>query len=150
MRMYTSYSGMRSTGGAAAPSGNTLRKCVLAGTPSLNTLMQLLIGIVIRVAPAGALLGDPGIEPRRYQPVRAFLTLRSAGREDVGVLVLRVPRVALDPSPPTLVRRRCLPRFLPGPLFPDHSPLPLPPASFPPGHPLPHPLAEFLQAETFP
>src|SRR5439155_1571428 len=61
MRMYTSYSGMRSTGGAAAPSGNTLRKCVLAGTPSLNTLMQLLIGIVIRVAPAGvlSLTSDP-------------------------------------------------------------------------------------------
>src|SRR2546430_2230549 len=106
MRMYTSYSGMRSTGGAAAPSGSTLRKWVLAGTPSLKTLMQLLIGIVVRVAPAGALLGEPGVERRRDQPVRACLTLRSAGREDVGVFVLRMPRVALDPAPLDLVRRR--------------------------------------------
>src|SRR5437867_1140656 len=60
MRMYTSYNGMRSTGGAAAPSGSTLTKWVLAGTPSLKTLMQLLIGIVVAVAPAGALFGDPG------------------------------------------------------------------------------------------
>src|SRR6059036_732960 len=93
MRMYTSYSGMRSTGGAAAPSGSTLRKWLLAGTPSLKTLMQLLIGIVVRVAPAGALLVEPGVERRRDQPVRACLTLRSAGREDVGVFVLRMPRV---------------------------------------------------------
>src|SRR5438093_947820 len=145
MRMYTSYSGMRSTGGAAAPSGNTLRKCVLAGTPSFNTLMQLLIGIVIRVAPAGALLGEPGIEPRRYQPVRAFLTRRSAGREDVGVLVLRVPRVALDPSPLDLVRRRCLHQFLPELLILEHSTLALPTACFPPRHPLAHPLDEVLR-----
>src|SRR2546426_1558443 len=65
MRMYTSYNGMRSSGGAVAPSGNTLRKCVLAGTPSLKTLMQLLIGIVVPVTPAGTLLGEPGVEPRR-------------------------------------------------------------------------------------
>src|SRR5213076_3505044 len=62
MRMYTSYSGMRSTGGAAAPSGSTLRKCELADTPSLKTLMQLLIGIVVPVTPAGALLREPGVE----------------------------------------------------------------------------------------
>src|SRR5438552_6886517 len=108
MRMYTSYNGMRSTGGAVAPSGSTLRKCALAGTPSLKTLMQLLIGIVVRVTPAGVLLGEPGVEPRRHQPVGAFLTLGGAGRECVGVFVLRVPRMALDPTPLDLVRRRGL------------------------------------------
>src|SRR5207249_4303945 len=35
IRMYTSYSGMRCTGGCGAPSGRTLSRCVLAGTPSL-------------------------------------------------------------------------------------------------------------------
>src|SRR5207249_7692866 len=49
IRMYTSYSGMRSTGGADAPSGSRFRKWVLAATPSLETLMQLLIGIVVGV-----------------------------------------------------------------------------------------------------
>src|SRR5881628_1265044 len=99
MRMYTSYNGIRSTGGAVAPSGSTFRKCVLLGTPSLKTLMQLLIGIVVPVTPAGVLLGEPGVERRRHQPVGAFLTLRGAGRERVGVFVLRggAPRrVALD------------------------------------------------------
>src|SRR5437763_15680426 len=112
MRMYTSYNGMRSTGGAVAPSGSTLRKCALAGTPSLKTLMQLLIGIVVRVTPAGVLLGEPGIEPRRHQPVGAVLTLRRAGRARVGGFVLRVPRTALGPTPPDLARRRG-PRQLP-------------------------------------
>src|SRR5438046_9093534 len=106
MRMYTSYRGMRSTGGAAAPSGSTLRKCVLAGTPSLKTLMQLLIGIVVRIAPAGALLGEPGVGPRRYQAVGALLALRSLWGEAVRVVVLRGARVALDPEPRELARRR--------------------------------------------
>src|SRR2546422_2277556 len=145
MRMYTSYSGMRSTGGAAAPSGSTLRKCVFAGTPSLKTLMQLLIRIVVRVAPPGALLVEPGVEPRRDQPVRAFLTLRGAGGEDVGVFVLCVPRVALDPSPLDLVRRRGLDQFLPELLILEHSALAFPPACFPPRHPLVHPLDEVLR-----
>src|SRR5256886_11297887 len=104
MRMYTSYNGMRSTGGAAAPSGSTLTKWVLAGTPSLKTLMQLLIGIVVAVAPAGALFGEPGVERRRHQPVGAFLTLRGPGRERVGVFVLRVTRMCLDPPPLALLR----------------------------------------------
>src|SRR5213592_42189 len=41
IRMYTSYSGMRSTGGADAPSGSRFRKWVLAATPSLGTLLTL-------------------------------------------------------------------------------------------------------------
>src|SRR5205814_1996820 len=113
MRMYTAYNGMRSTGGAVAPSGNTLRKCVLAGTPSLKTLMQLLIGIVAPVTPAGTLLGEPGVEPRRHQPVGAFLTLRGAGRERVAVFVLGVPRMALDPTRLDWVRRGGLHELLP-------------------------------------
>src|SRR6059036_3483549 len=145
MRMYTSYSGMRSTGGAAAPSGSTLRKCKLADTPSLKTLMQLLIGIVVRVAPAGALLGEPGVEPRRHQPVRAFLTLRRAGGEDVGVFVLGVPRMTLDPSPLDLVRGRGLHQLLPELLILEHSALALPATRFPPCHPLAHPLDEVLR-----
>src|SRR2546426_1001914 len=145
MRMYTWYNGMRSTGGAAAPSGSTLRKCVLAVTPSLKTLMQLLIGIVVRVAPPNALLGEPGVEPRRHKTVRAFLPLRGAGREDVGVFVLRVPRMALDPSPRDLVRRRGLHQFLPELLILEHSALALPAAGFPPRHPFAHPLDEVLR-----
>src|SRR5438128_11274220 len=113
MRMYTSYNGMRSTGGAVAPSGNTLRKCVLAGTPSLKTLMQLLIGIVVPVTPAGTLLGEPGVEPRRHQPVGAFLTLRGAGRDRVGVFVLDVTRMGLDPTPPDVVCPRGPPALRP-------------------------------------
>src|SRR5216110_600384 len=110
MRMYTSYNGMRSTRGAAAPSGNTLRKCVLAVTPSLKTLM----------------------------------TLRRAGCEAVGVFVLRVPRVALDPSPFDPVRRRGLNQFLPELQILEHAALALPAPCFPPGHPLAHPLDEIL------
>src|SRR5689334_17271654 len=41
IRMYTSYKGIRSTGGGVAPSARTFRKCVLAGTPSLARLMDL-------------------------------------------------------------------------------------------------------------
>src|SRR2546430_8940867 len=145
MRMYPSYRGMRSTGGAAAPSGSTLRKCVLADTPSLKTLMQLLIGIVVRIASAGALLGEPGVEPRRYQAVGALLALRGLGGEGVGVFVLRVPRVALDPSPLDVVRRRGLDQFLPQLLILEHPALALPAACFPPRYPLAHPFDEVLR-----
>src|SRR5437899_11386790 len=147
MRMYTSYRGMRSTGGAAAPSGSTLRKCVLAGTPSLKTLMQLLIGIVVRVAPAGALLGEPGVEPRRYQPVGAFLALRSLCGEAVRVLVRRVARVALDRSPRDVARRRRPCQFLPPRSIREHSALTVRAASCPPRYPLANPSdAELLVA----
>src|SRR5256885_15442428 len=142
MRMYTSYNGMRSTGGAVAPSGNTLRRCLLAAPPSLKPLMQLLIGIVVRIAPAGALLGEPGVEPRRYQAVGAFLALRSLCGEAVRVLVLRVARVALDPSPRDVVRRRGLVQFIPQLLILDRSTLTLPASSFPPRDPLAHPFGE--------
>src|SRR6266545_1615407 len=41
IRMYTSYNGMRSTGGTDAPVGSRFEGCVLAGTPSLDTLLAL-------------------------------------------------------------------------------------------------------------
>src|SRR5882762_1240147 len=145
IRMYTSYSGMRSTGGAAAPSGSTLRKCVFPGTPSLKTLMQLLIRLVVRVTSPGARLGEPGVEPRRYQAVGTVLTLRGAGSEDVGVFVFGVPRMALDPAPLDLMRRRGLDQLLPELLILEHSALAFPPACFPPRHPLAHPLDEVLR-----
>src|SRR5437660_771257 len=56
MRMYTSYRGMRSTGGTASPFGSRLRACVFAATPSLATLMQLLVGVV-EVPPRQAVSG---------------------------------------------------------------------------------------------
>src|SRR5256886_10251444 len=113
MRMYTSYRGMRSTGGTAGPSARRLSGCVFAATPSLATLIQLLVGVVVRVPRAGPLVCEPGVEPRRYQAVGALLTLRGAGREGVGVFVLRVSRAALDPAPLHGVRRRGLDPFLP-------------------------------------
>src|SRR3989449_4542056 len=90
--------------------------------------MQLLIGIVVPVTPAGALFGEPGVEPRRHQPIGAFLTLRGAGRERVGIFVLRVPRMALDPTPLDLVRRRSLHQLLPELLILEHAALALPAA----------------------
>src|SRR5205823_9661927 len=135
MRMYTSYRGMRSTGGTAAPVGSRLSGCVFAATPSLATLIQLLVGVVVRVPPAGALVCQPGVEPRRHQAVGAVLTLRGAGRERVGVFVLRVPRVALDPTPLDLVRRRGLHQLLPELLILEHAALALPAAGLPARYP---------------
>src|SRR5256886_1611913 len=145
MRMYTSYRGMRSTGGTAAPVGRRLSVCVFAATPSLATLIQLLVGVVGRVPPAGALVCQPGVEPRRHQAVGAILTLRGAGREGVGVFVLRVPRVALDPAPLDVVRRRGLDQFLPQVLILEHAALAFPATGFPPRHPLAHPFDEVLR-----
>src|SRR5256712_13219165 len=90
MRMYTSYRGIRSTGGAAAPSGSRFRKCVLPGTPSLKTLIELPIGIVAAVRPPRPLLGEPDAEPRRAEPVGALLALRPTDPTVFGILVLSV------------------------------------------------------------
>src|SRR5213594_1951060 len=113
IRMYTSYRGIRSTGGAAAPSGSTFRKWVLAGTPSLNTLMQLPVGVVPGVRPAGPLLRQPRVEPGRHQTVGALLALGGPDGEVIRVLVLRVTGVALDPAPPHVVRGGRLDELLP-------------------------------------
>src|SRR5690242_176728 len=113
IRMYTSYNGTRSTGGAGAPSASTFRKWVLPATPSLKTLMQLPVGIVIGVLPARPLLAQPRIKPRRHQAVRPLLTLGGAHRQDVGVLVLGVAGVAPHPAPVDLVARGRLHQLLP-------------------------------------
>src|SRR3990172_8816151 len=144
MRMYTSYSGMRSTAGAAAPSGSRLRKCVFAGTPSLETLMQLLVRIVVSKVSPGPLLPQPGVEPGRHEPVRALLTLRGADREVVRVLVLRVAGVALDPRPRDVVGRRGLNQLLPQLEVLDGAAFPLPAARLPAPHPLAHAIHEVL------
>src|SRR2546422_7792476 len=72
IRMYTSYSGTRSgCGGGGASSGSVFRRCVLAGTPSLDPLMEVPVGGVVGVPapPAGA--REPGGEGRCEQAVRA-------------------------------------------------------------------------------
>src|SRR5216117_949535 len=144
MRMYTSYRGIRSTGGAAAPSGSRFRKCVLTGTPSLKTLIELPIGVVAAVRPPRPLLGEPDVEPRRDEPVGALLALRRADREVVGILVLRVTGVPLDPPPGDLVRRGRLHQLLPQPLVLQGAALALPPPRRPTLHPLGHHLPEVL------
>src|SRR5438552_5392390 len=142
MRMYTSYRGMRSTGGTASPCGSRFRACVFAATPSLATLMQLLVGIVVSITPARPLVYEPGVEAGWHQAVGALLALRGAGGEGVRVFVLRVPRVALDPAPLDLVRRRGLDQFLPQVLILEHAALAFPASGFPPRHPLVHPFDE--------
>src|SRR2546422_3113585 len=56
------------------------RKCVLPGTPSLKTLIELPIGIVAAVRPPRPLLGEPDVEPRRDEPVGALLADRKSTR----------------------------------------------------------------------
>src|SRR5439155_270234 len=107
IRMYTSYRGTRSgRSGAGAPSGRTFRRCVLAGTPSLKPLTDVPVGVVVGVPARRAVAREPGVEARREQAIRALLALCRPGREVVGVFVLRVARVAFDPAPDHLVRRR--------------------------------------------
>src|SRR2546430_16497324 len=144
MRMYTSYRGMRSTGGTASPFGSRLRACVFAATPSLATLIQLLVGVVVPITPARPLVYEPGVEAGWYQAVGALLALRRAGRERVGVFVLRVSRMALDPAPLDFVRRRGLDQLLPELLILEHAALALPAAGLPARYPLAHPLDEVL------
>src|SRR5713101_8124686 len=79
--MYTSYSGMRSTGGGVVPSARRFRRWVLVATPSLGTLMQLPVGIVLLVLAAGPLLPEPGVEARWHEAIGSLLPLGGAGRE---------------------------------------------------------------------
>src|SRR5256884_8197774 len=145
MRMYTSSRGMRSTVGTASPFGSRLRACVFAATPSLATLIQLLVGVVVPITPARPLVYEPGVEAGWYQAVGALLALRRAGGEGVGVFVLRVSRMALDPSPLDLVRRRGLDQLLPELLILEYAALALPAAGFPSGDPLAHAFDEVLR-----
>src|SRR6266545_1450696 len=144
IRMYTSYNGMRSTGGTDAPVGSRFEGCVLAGTPSLDTLMQLLVGIVLRVLAPGALLRQPGVEPRRDEPVGALLALRGADRHVVGVLVLRVTGVAFNPRPMHVVRLGRLDELLPQLEVLDRAAFSSPAARLPVFYPLVHALDQVL------
>src|SRR2546430_1341139 len=145
MRMYTSYRGIRSTGGTAAPFGRRLRVCVFAATPSLATLMQLLVGVVGRVPPARPLVRQPGVELRRHQAVRPLLALRGAHRERVGVFVLGVTGVTAHPAPLDGVAGRGLHQLLPQREVLDRAALAAPAAGDPSRYPLRHSLDQVLR-----
>src|SRR5689334_10282182 len=113
MRMYTSYNGIRSTGGTGASLDNRFPGCVFAATPSLGALMQLLVGIEVRVLVARTLLRKPGVETGRNQPVGPLLLLGGANRKGVRVLVLDVLVVAAHPAPINSMRRGDLRQLLP-------------------------------------
>src|SRR3989442_5140937 len=106
---------MRSTGGTDAPLGSTFKRCVLAATPSLKTLMEFPVWIVVRVMPAGALLLEPRVEARGGESVGALLALGRGDREMVGVLVLGVVAVAAHPAPLDGLACRRLNQLLPQP-----------------------------------
>src|SRR5438105_11726579 len=142
--MYTSYNGMRSTAGTAAPSVSTLAGCVFAATPSLLVLMQLLVRIEGDVLAAGALLGKPRIETRGNQAVGTLLVFRGTHRHEVGVFILDVLVVAAHPAPIDRVRRRDLLELLPQLGILERTCLPPPPAPLPVLGPLIHPLHEVL------
>src|SRR5437899_6221796 len=65
IRMYTSYSGTRSgCGGAGASSGRVFRRCVFAGTPSLDALMHVPVGVVVGRPAGRPVAREPGAEAR--------------------------------------------------------------------------------------
>src|SRR3989440_714508 len=144
IRIYTSYSGTRSTGATDAPVGTRFKKCVLAATPSLGTLMQVEIGIVVGVLPPPPPRGQPGIEAGRYEPVGALLALGGAEGEVVGVLVLGVVVVAADPAPLDRVPGGRLHQLLPQRQILDRAALAAPAARHPAGNPVVHPLDQVL------
>src|SRR3989454_1661138 len=85
IRMYTSYSGTRSgCGGGGASSGSVFRRCVLAGTPSLDPLIDVLVGggVGVPAPPAGA--RQPGRGAPCGPAVRALPARRPPGRAGVG------------------------------------------------------------------
>src|SRR5689334_2850872 len=145
IRMYTSYRGIRSTGGGVAPSARTFRKWVLAGTPSLARLMDLPVGIVVGIETARALMLEPGVEPGRHQPVGSLLAFRGPDREIVGVFVLGVARVPLDPAPRDPMRGGRLHELLPELQVLERSALPLPSSRLPARHPFRHALDQVLR-----
>src|SRR5688572_33505512 len=107
--------------------------------------MQLPVGVVVRVPAAGPLLCEPGVEPRRHQPVRALLALGGADGEVVRVLVLGVAGVALDPGPRDGMRGGGLGELLPELDVLDGAALSLPAARLPSPYPFAHTLHEVLR-----
>src|SRR5512134_2984297 len=129
---------MRSTGGVAAPSGNTLSGCELAATPSLCPVMDVLVGIVAAVAPGALLRREPGVETRGPEAVGTLLALRRGDREGVGVFVLGVAGVPPHPAPGHGVDARRLIQLLPQLEVLDRAGLAGPPARLPAREPLGH------------
>src|SRR6267378_756811 len=145
MRMYTSYSGMRSTG-TDASAGTRFEGCVFAGTPSLfAALMQLLVGIEVQILAAGALLREPGVEAGGDEAVGPLLLIGGADRERVGVLVLDVLVVAPNPAPIHRMRRRHLRQLLPQLDVLEHARFAAPAACLPALDPFRHSLDEILR-----
>src|SRR5947207_8462333 len=144
IRIYTSYSGTRSTGATDAPVGNRFKKCVLAATPSLGTLMQVEIGIVVGVVSPRPPLRQPGVEAGRDESVGALLALGGAHGEVVGVLVLGIVVVAADPAPLDGVPGGRLHQLLPQRQILDRAALAAPAARHPAGDPVVHPLDQVL------
>src|SRR6266540_6042146 len=135
MRMYTSYSGIRSreSDGSAA-----------ARWSLLTSLMQLLVGIEVHVFAAGALLREPGVETGRNQAVGALLLLSGADREGVRILVLDVLVVAADPAPLNRVGGIDLIELLPQLGVLECARFAPPAPSLPVFAPLAHPLHQIL------
>src|SRR5256886_10632615 len=66
IRMYTPYTGTRpGGGGGGASSGSAFRRCVFAGTPSLDAPLDVPVGGVVRI-PAPPPVAPPA---RRQNPV---------------------------------------------------------------------------------
>src|SRR6267154_4042527 len=131
MRMYTSYSGMRSTG-TDASAGTRFEGWVFAGTPSLfAALMQLLVGIEVEVFAACPLLREPGVEAGGNQAVGALLLVGGADRQRVRILVLDVLVVSADPAPLHGMRGIDLIEFLPQVGVLEHACLAAPAARLP-------------------
>src|SRR5690348_5858017 len=106
--------------------------------------MKIPVGVVVGVAPAGALLRQPRVEPRRHQAVGALLLLRGAGGEVVGVFVLRVPVMAANPMPFDGMSGRGLHQLLPERKVLDGPRLPLPAPRLPTRDPLVHAFDQIL------
>src|SRR5437867_5352026 len=80
IRMYTSYSGTRSgCGGGGASPASVLRPRVLAGTPPLDPLMDVPVGVVVGLPPPRAVAREPGVEARCARAVPPLLALRPTG-----------------------------------------------------------------------
>src|SRR6266550_1676515 len=135
MRMYTSYSGIRSTGtdGSAASRWSLLAP-----------LMQLLVGIEVHVFAARPLLREPGIEAGGNQTVGPLLLVGGADRERVGILVLDVLVVAADPAPLHCVCGIDLIELLPQLGVLERARFTPPAPSLPVFAPLAHPLHQIL------
>src|SRR5881628_959237 len=142
--MYTSYSGIRSTE-PGGPSAERFDGCVLAATPSLGALMELLVGIEVEKLAAGALLREPGVEARRDQTVGALLPVGGAHGQHVRVFILDVLVVAAHPAPVHGVHGGDLRQLLPQVRVLERARLAAPATGCPATHPLVHAFDEILR-----